>query len=174
MTLRDLIFIAFGIVVGVVIVVLINGQQIELDPDTVVTPMSCDNSDRFNEFNKDGFVIIETEQRNNLINNFIASRNAPESGGEPVIQHPTDGSTTNVTQSTTQFPPYGFISKRALDNIFNNDLNVNGVKCYIGLDGDNIKLMISGGRCNEVNGPAIPAGADATVLVTSYCPTICN
>lgn len=158
MTLRDFLFLAFGIVVGAVIVVLITGQEIELDPDTIVIPDLCSDENRYTDSDQEGYTIIGTDQRNILIDNF-QSCNTPSS---PVIATKHD------------VYPYGFISKKALDKIFCNDLNANGVKCYIGLEGDNVKLMISGGKCVDVNGPDIPIGADATVLVTSYCPTMCD
>jgi hypothetical protein len=155
MTLKDVIFLAVGIVIGASIAIFINGQ--EIDPETITVSASCDDSKRYTQEASEGFSIINREEKELLVNQFNASR---------TILEPNTGQT---------HPPFnhGFISKKALDNIFSNDLSATGVNCYIGMDGNEMRLMISAGSCPEVNGPDIPAGANATYLVRSYCPTMC-
>jgi hypothetical protein len=155
MTLKDVIFLAIGIVIGASVAIFIDGQ--EIDPETIAVSASCDDSKRYTQVVSEGFSIINPEERDSLVKQFNASR---------TVIDPITG------QAHSPFN-YGFISKKALDNIFSSNLSANGVNCYIGMEGNDLKLMISPGSCPEVNGPVIPAGSNATYLVRSYCPTMC-
>jgi len=78
----------------------------------------------------------------------------------------------------------GFISKIALDSLFCNHKDFNGIYCYIGTDAAGNQVIVIEGRPSESNADnpvkvtfdaSIPAEDRYKVFVTeSLCPTMCG